>query len=123
MLQEVSTDDGYTPINGDPTELLNRDEHDGPLIEAPSLVFHGGVYTLYFSSNCYNTEFYDTSFATSENLKGPYKKATKPLLTTGKDGLLSPGGADVLADGSSIVFHADQKPGDAAVREMYAMPV
>ena len=123
MLQQVSADDGYTPI-GDKTQLLDRGEADGPLIEAPSLVrARDGTYVLFFSSNCYNTEFYDTSYATSALLKGPYTKASQPLLTTGLRGLQSPGGADVLDDGSRIVFHADLEPKKASVRQVYSVPM
>ena len=123
MLQQVSADDGYTPV-GDPVPLLDRDDADGPLIEAPSLVRSAdGTYVLFFSSNCYSTEFYDTSYATSGSLKGPYTKAPAPLLTTGLDGLLSPGGADVSVDGTTLVFHADKNPSDASVRQMYSSAI
>ncbi len=119
MLQEVSATNGYTPINP-PTPLLHPGPGDGPLIEAPSLVRSAeGTYVLFFSSNCYNTEFYDTSYATSASVGGPYIKAASPLLVTGTRGLLSPGGADVLGDGSRIVFHADVNSGDASVRRAY----
>jgi len=119
MLQEVSASDGYTPI-GDPTPLIDRDEGDGPLVEAPSLVRSAdGTYVLFFSSNCYNTKLYDSSYATAASVKGPYSKSRAPLLTSGFRGLLSPGGTDVLADGSSIVFHGDLKAEDAGVRQVF----
>lgn len=123
MLQEVSAKDGFTLI-GNPTVLIDRSDADGPLVEAPSLVRSSdGVYVLFFSSNCYNTQLYDTSYATAKSLMGPYVKSSKALLTTGLEGHLSPGGADVLADGSRIVFHADMKPADATVRYMYTQEI
>lgn len=123
MLQEVSAKDGFTLI-GNPTVLIDRSNTDGPLVEAPSLVrSSGGVYVLFFSSNCYRTQFYDTSYATAKSVRGPYVKSSKALLTTGLEGLLSPGGTDVLADGSRIVFHADAKPADATVRYMYTKEI
>lgn len=119
MLQEVSATDGYTPI-GDATPLLHLSLSDGPLIEAPSLVRSAdGTYVLFFSSNCYNTQLYDTSYATSTHLVGPYTRSSTPLLVKGINGLLSPGGTDVLADGSRIVFHANANPSHASVRRMY----
>ncbi|KAL6719759.1 hypothetical protein ACLMJK_001680 [Lecanora helva] len=122
-LQQVSADNGSTPI-GDPIPILHRGEDDGPLIEAPSLVRSAdGTYVLFFSSNCYKTEFYDTSYATSRSITGPYSKASEPLLKTGVEGLLSPGGTDVSVDGSTIVFHADEKPSDASVRQIYARAI
>lgn len=118
MLQEVSAKDGFSPI-ADATTLIDRDDGDGPLIEAPALVrSKEGVYVLFFSSNCYKTEWYDTAYATSRSLKGPYMQAGKPLLKTGTLGLFAPGGADVLEDGERIVFHANKK-GDAKVRQMF----
>jgi len=122
MLQEVDRKDGVTPV-GKPTEILNREKHDGPLIEAPSLIKSpGGTYVLFFSSNCYNTALYDISYATSKSLKSGYSKVKgQPLLQTGDHGLFSPGGASAYSgkDGSKIVFHADLKYGDPSVREMY----
>lgn len=119
MLQQVSPKDGFTLIGG-PVQILDRDERDGPLVEAPYLVrTAGGLYVLFFSSNCYSTTLYDTSYATSGNLTGPYVKAPAPLLHTGMRGLKSPGGASVTRDGATMVWHADQTSGDASVRQMY----
>jgi beta-xylosidase len=122
MLQQVSSD-GFTPID-EPIILLNRSNADGPYIEAPSLVRSSeGVYVLFFSSNCYNGPYYDTSYATAMNVRGQFTKSAKPLLVTGTEGLFSPGGADVLADGSRIVFHADQEYSNSAVRQVYTSEI
>ncbi len=120
MLQQVSASDGITHI-GSPTQILDRGPYDGPLIEAPSLVKSNGVYVLFFSSNCYNGPSYDTSYATATNIAGPYTKSSAPLLVTGGDGgrLNSPGGTTVSKDGTKILFHADQNPSDANVRQMW----
>ena len=91
MLQQVNAD-GTTP-NGKPVQILDRGKGDGPL--------------------------YDTSYATSSNLKGPYTKTKTPLLLTGSHGLMSPGGATVSRDGSTIVYHADKDYSNADVRRMY----
>ena len=121
MLQKVAAD-GFTPV-GDAKQILDRGPGDGPLIEAPSLVKSGDTYVLFFSSNCYNGALYDTSYATASAIGGPYTKAAKPLLTTGLDNLNSPGGTEVLADGSRIVFHADAKPSDSSLRQLYTSPI
>ncbi|KAL8993274.1 MAG: hypothetical protein Q9188_007373, partial [Gyalolechia gomerana] len=121
MLQQVSPSDGITPIN-DPIPILDRDDGDGPLIEAPSLARSAdGTYILFFSSNCFNTDLYDISYATASNIEGPYTKSKKPLLRSGDGGgvLKSPGGADVAMDATRVVFHGDREKGDASVREMY----
>lgn len=112
MLQRLKSD-GVTP-DGEATKLLDRDDLDGPLIEAPSLVLRDGTYYLSFSSNLYNTKKYDTKYATASAVTGPYKKAQgsdAPLLQTGdttSDGqqLAAPGGSDFSEDGTKIVFHA-----------------
>jgi hypothetical protein len=63
-------------------------------------------YVLFFSSNCYNTDLYDISYATAPSISGPYTKASSPLLVTGDDGLTAPGGATPRLDGGFMVFHA-----------------
>lgn len=111
MLQPLDSD-ALTPINA-PIQLLDRDANDGPLIEAPSLANVNGIYYLSFSSNMYNTLYYDVSYATASALTGPYTKAqapNAPLLVSGYESnvgpLGGPGGADFDAYGSRIVFHA-----------------
>jgi beta-xylosidase len=105
MLVQVDTD-GITPI-GSPIQLLDRADIDGPLIEAPNLVRSAdGTYNLFFSSNCYATPQYDVSWATAPAITGPYTRAG-PLITTGVDGLVAPGGASIAIDGIHMVFHAD----------------
>jgi beta-xylosidase len=110
MLQQVE-EDGYTKV-GDAIEILNRDDNDGPLVEAPSLAEFDGIYYLTFSSNMYNTDLYDTSWATADSVTGPYTKITAPdapLLVTGDRGLTAPGGADMIPNGLAnyIVWHAN----------------
>lgn len=113
MLQRMEAD-GTTPT-GDPVQLLDRSDLDGPLIEAPSLLLSNGIYYLSFSSNYYNTKYYDTSYAYATSITGPWTKQSypnAPLLVTGtgtsNDGDLSaPGGADFSVDGTKMVFHAN----------------
>jgi len=104
MLQEVDYD-GVTPI-GPPTVLLDRDKYDGPLIEGPSLHrSREGIYFLFFSSHCYSGPLYDASYATATNILGPYTKQPPLLITGDSPGLIGPGGADIVKDGTRIVFH------------------
>lgn len=109
MLQKVDKD-GVTQLGG-PVELLDRDDLDGPLIEAPSLHRSPeGIYFLFFSSNCFSGPKYDTSYATASSVWGPYTKSEAPLFITG-DGpasypMAGPGGADIIKDGTRIVLHS-----------------
>jgi beta-xylosidase len=83
---------------GDAIKIIDRDEADGPLVEAPSLVKYNGIYYLTFSSNFYGGALYDTSFATASSVTGPYTKAQAPdapILTSDTPGLYGPGGADM----------------------------
>ncbi|ETN40550.1 uncharacterized protein HMPREF1541_04827 [Cyphellophora europaea CBS 101466] len=105
MLQEVDQD-GVTLIGG-PTQILDRDEADGPLVEAPSLHRSDeGIYFLFFASNCFSSPQYATSYATATSVGGPYTKAARPLLVTG-DGpdVYGPGGLDIMAGGNLVSFH------------------
>jgi beta-xylosidase len=104
MMQQLALD-GYTPM-GQPFEILDRGQADGPLIEAPDLIKAAdGTYVLFFSSNCYSSTLYDISYATAPALEGPYTKSSAPLLVTGDYGLTSPGGATSITGGGQLVFH------------------
>jgi len=113
MIVKVKAD-GIT-ADGQPVQLLDRTDADGPLIEAPSMQRSAdGTYSLFFSSNCYITPNYDVTWATSSSILGPFTR-TGPLITTGKNGLTAPGGASVAADGIHMVFHANAAGGARAM--------
>ncbi|KAJ2900981.1 glycoside hydrolase family 43 protein [Zalerion maritima] len=104
MLQKVSGD-GHSK-SGDAVQILDRGEADGPLVEAPSLMrSDDGKYVLFFSSNCYSSEWYDISYAMADSVSGPYTKSG-PFAVTGTSGLYAPGGLDVATDGTHVSFHA-----------------
>ena len=73
MLQKMAAD-GITPV-GSLVQILDRDAGDGPLVEAPSLIYVNNVFFLFFSSGCYAETTYDTSYATATSVTGPYTKA------------------------------------------------
>ncbi|KAI1138646.1 glycoside hydrolase family 43 protein [Hypoxylon sp. FL0543] len=119
MLQEVG-DDGVTKI-GDPVQILDRTDGDGPLVEAPSVVrTEDGMYILFFSSGCYLEPTYNVNYATSMSLQGPYQRAERPMIRTGEYSLQAPGGATAVnvRDKVGIVFHANCPAG----RCMYTEP-
>ncbi|HEV7649837.1 MAG TPA: family 43 glycosylhydrolase [Actinophytocola sp.] len=95
-----------TTFTGGRLELLRNDrpEEQG-VIEAPVLVRRPSRYVLFYSAGVYTTGNYQTSYATSASLTGPYTRAFRPLITTSSvDGAVNgPGGQDVVGD--RIFFH------------------
>ncbi|KAL1998382.1 hypothetical protein VTN02DRAFT_6296 [Thermoascus thermophilus] len=108
MLQRVA-DDGITPI-GDAVQILDRDDSDGPLVEAPNLLLHGDTYFLFYSTHCFTDPKYDVRYATSKSITGPYRKTGVPLVKTGDYGLTSPGGGTVCGCGDKMLFHGFCEP-------------
>ncbi|KAM0332959.1 hypothetical protein ACHAQA_001615 [Verticillium albo-atrum] len=120
MLQEVGPD-GFTKI-GEPVQILDRTEADGPLVEAPDIVrLEDGTYVLFFSSWCYSSEKYNVNYATSRQVEGPYVRSPRPLLQTGDYGLEAPGGATSVANGGQMVFHARCDQGRCLYATRYAV--
>lgn len=110
LLQELDAQDGITLI-GEPSQILERSTlaNDGPLVEAPSIVYAEGRYWLFFSSGCWRNDSYDVKVALADRVDGNYKRVEgAPLLTTGAMGLVAPGSVDVVrVDGEWMVaFHA-----------------
>lgn len=110
FIQQVNANDGVTPI-GNPTSILKSvgGTADYGTVEAPSLVTNpsGGGFVLFYSSGFYMNSTYTVSYATASSVTGPYIKQGA-LLKTGTYGLNAPGGADVIRNGSLMVFHANQ---------------
>ncbi|KAL5040929.1 hypothetical protein BDW71DRAFT_24575 [Aspergillus fruticulosus] len=125
VLQRVE-DDGYTKV-GEAVTLLDRDDSDGPLIEAPSLVKADGLYYLFYSSHMFNSPDYDSKYATAPSVAGPYTRVGRvvaPGDPSNVGPLSGPGGADVSADGTKFVFHANINNQDpSGGRAMYAVRV
>ena len=131
MLQRVGIN-GYVKL-GQPHQLLDRTDEDGPLIEAPAIGRYQtgsdkeAVYVLFYSSNVFDTENYDVSYATSNSIGGPFKRSENRLLQSGDDnGTLSgPGGLDVGVNSKEVVFHS-MAPGSnhkGLVRNMWTAEI
>lgn len=118
MLQKVA-DDGVTPV-GAAVQILDRDDSDGPLVEAPNLIFHDGTYFLFYSTHCYTDPKYDVRFATATSITGPYTKTNTQLFKTGDFGLTSPGGGTVCGYGDRMLLHSFC---ETNVRCMYAADI
>lgn len=110
MLQQVAGD-GVTKI-GDPVEILDRTDADGPLVEAPNIIkSSNGQYVLFYSSHCFTSTQYNVLYATADNVKGPYTRGSQALLETDMFNLTSPGGGTSTIPGDDnddvMLFHAN----------------
>ncbi|KAH6854302.1 glycoside hydrolase family 43 protein [Chaetomium sp. MPI-CAGE-AT-0009] len=119
VLQEVDAGDGVGLV-GEGVEVLDREDVDGPLVEAPDLVRvdgdgdgdggddGGGVrYVLFYSNHCWDEPEYSVHYAVAEgNISGPYVRADGALIQTG-DGfnITAPGSA--ASGGGWMLFHGD----------------
>lgn len=97
IVLQPMTGDGLATV-GQVTTLVEATEAEGWNTEAPSLVYAGGRYVLFFSTGFWEATSYTVSVATASKIGGPYVKRSAPLLATGsiEEDLVAPGGADVL---------------------------
>jgi hypothetical protein len=98
-----------------PVELLRQDRAwEAPAIEAPSLVFGGGAYHLFYSAGPWESANYGVGYALGDGPLGPFRKKTRlrPWMAS-RRGLAGPGGAEVFHDASGsvrIAYHAWTPP-------------
>ena len=105
--QKLATD-GLS-LTGTPATLITNDQTwEGPLVEGPFMVAHGGMYYLFYSGNGYATAKYAVGVARASSPLGPFVKMTTPILVTG-GAWAGPGHCSVVdtpAGDTYIVFHA-----------------
>ncbi|GAA2808807.1 glycoside hydrolase family 43 protein [Saccharopolyspora taberi] len=105
-LRPLATD-GLTQT-GEETVLVRADRpEENGIVEAPVLIRRPEGYVLFYSAQWFNSGKYFCNYATSTSLTGPYTKAEGAFLSRDTVGVTDPGGQDVVADGSRIVFHGD----------------
>ena len=130
VLQPMSRDGLATA--GAATTLVEATEAEGWNTEAPSLVYAGGSYVLFFSTGFWEATTYTVSVATAPSITGTYVKRSAPLLATGsiEQDLVAPGGADVLfrkdiynnTNGGQtvhMVFHAAESRSQLGKRHLW----
>jgi xylan 1,4-beta-xylosidase len=103
-----------TPVKkkGGPVELLSPSEEwemtTEPVIEAPWILKHKGVYYLLYSSGSADSEHYAIGYATSSTPSGPFTKYPEnPVIGKG-DYVLGPGHVSVTRDQAGalwMVYH------------------
>lgn len=125
MLQKMKADG--TTADGDPIQILDRNDSDGPLVEAPALArSDDGSYFLFFSSGCTRAPTYDLKYAFADNITGPYTRADSPLLSTGDWGLLAPGSVGIARNDNGtfeMAFHARVATDVGRVRAMFTTKI
>lgn len=105
-----STNQQGDNVTSAPTKLIEVSlDWENGVNEAPTLVKHGSKYVLFYSgASTFDADKYKTSYATSDNILGPYVKAAEPLITTPltNGDALGPGGEDVITgtDGKDYIF-------------------
>ena len=74
---------------------------DGTVMEAPSLVAHGGKVWLFVSRNRFDTNAYHTDVWSAKAF-GPGFKYSGPVMATGQGYGYGPGGAEVITDAGGV---------------------
>lgn len=95
LLQPLAVD-GAT-LTGPATRLLTsgRPSENG-VVESPVLHKRDGLYYLFYSLGSFTGTGYAVGVAVAAAPTGPYIKAPRPLLTTGRSGLRGPGGQTLI---------------------------
>jgi beta-xylosidase len=113
------TDDGLK-LTGKATDMgvVNDQEWEGKVIEAPTLLLHDGTYYLFYSANNFDSGFYSIGYATSKKVTGPYTDAPEnPIVASEWHGeptsrARGPGHQSIVADDDGelwMAFHAFDK--------------
>jgi beta-xylosidase len=89
--------------------IVNDQEWEGGVVEAPTIHHHDGTYYLFYSGNNYRSADYAVGYATATSLTGPYADAEEnPILASG-NGAIGPGHQALAADPDGdlwMVYHA-----------------
>ncbi|GEP26034.1 MULTISPECIES: glycoside hydrolase family 43 protein [Cryobacterium] len=102
-------------VTGDPIMLLMQTEDwEGSLIEAPTVITRGSGLVMLYSANSYGDARYAVGAASAASIDGPWTKEIGPILSTDSSGGLyrGPGGQDLVMDVDGqdyLVFHAWDK--------------
>jgi beta-xylosidase len=116
LFNQPLTADGLK-LTGKATDIgvVNDEQWEGAVIEAPTLLFHDGTYFLFYSANGYDSEFYSIGYATSKKLTGPYVDAPEnPIVSSAWDPSVTsrargPGHQSIVEDAKGqlwMTFHA-----------------
>jgi GH43 family beta-xylosidase len=112
--------DGLSLSGTTATLITNTLAWEGPLVEGPFVVEHGGMYYLFYSGNAYYDGRYAVGVARASAPLGPYTKLGDPIVTTnttwvgpGHNSVVSgPGGDDYIVYHAWLAGHVNG-PGDS----------
>ncbi len=104
---QALTEDGLNLVGPAKTLLAVDQRWEESIIEAPSMMLHGGRYFLFYSGNRYDSGDYAIGYATCPNWFGVCSKATlgEPLLTS-MGSMRGPGGQELFEDTKGAVWMA-----------------
>lgn len=115
MAQEVSRD-GLGRI-GSPIRILTNDTPwEGPVVEAPTMIYREGYYYLFYSGNNFDIEQYGVGVARSGSPTGTFVKYPANPILRSDETFDGPGGQDVVQDRSGqwqMLYHARLCPRSA----------
>ena len=100
MAQQLN--DAGDEVYGNQTELIEVDKAwEYTLVEAPWMIYHDGLYYLFYSGGMYNQPTYNVGVAVASSPLGPFTKACAPILSQYADNSASnefcgPGHASIL---------------------------
>lgn len=106
-LRELAPDGLSFAPGSAPIELIRNDlPWEGPLVEAPWVIEHGGSYYLFYSGNVYDQR-YRVGVARASSIRGPYTKHGAPILGNNARWLGPGHNSSVTVDGIDyLVYHA-----------------
>jgi len=123
------TDDGLRLVGTPKLMLRSHDAWEGAVVEAPSIVVHGGWTYLFYSGNTYGSLRcrYALGVARARSLAGPFQRAPRnPVLRSG-GGWRCPGHTSFIEDTAGhtlVMYHAYPRVGaGSAGREALLDPV
>jgi arabinan endo-1,5-alpha-L-arabinosidase len=110
IMQEMA-EDGLKVV-GQPKEILRNDlTWEGVLVEAPTLIHHGGWYYLFYSANAFSDDAYAVGVSRSRDIWGPYTKNPERIIRHNED-FSGPGHQFIIQDEKGVwhmFYHARLK--------------
>lgn len=105
-------EDGRSLVGDEHVVLCNDLDWEGHLIEGPFVTKQDGRYWLFYAGNDFSTPAYGIGVAVADDVLGPYRKRSEPLLKSAPD-WWAPGHPSVApgADGRPQLFFHAFRPG------------